>query len=475
MSALSLEGLAVGPRGGAPLIRDVSLRIAHGGALAVLGESGSGKSLVVSALFGLLPPELKASGQIQIAGTTLDAGNTRGLQRLWRRQLALVPQEPERALNPLMRLGRHWRSVWRGPASNRIANSIAQVDLDPATSAQYPHQLSGGMLQRALLATADLTDAPIIVADEPTKGLDGARIGHTIDQFLRLRADGRTLLIVTHDVSLARALGGDIAMVRDGQVVETGPADEVLTRPRHSYTSRYLAALPERWRPSLRCVRVEAPVLQTREVAIGYAGKPALVEGLSFAARPQSITAVVGASGTGKTSLARVLLGLSPPRAGQVDWFGQSLSAMDRRTRQRLRPRFQLLPQDPAASFAPDRSLGSQLLALAQIDPDLDVAARLPGLLERLHLHPTLLDRRAGEVSGGEAQRLALVRALLTRPAFLIADEPTSRLDPVIQADTIRLLRDLVRDHTLALVLISHDAELVAKVADGVVSLDPAS
>lgn len=464
--ALRLDGLTVRAPDGTALVDGASLSLPAGGCFCVIGQTGSGKSLVAQAVMGLLPAGLRAEGIVAVGGESFAAGDTVGLRSLWNRNTALVPQEPSLALDPIARVGRQI-----GPASaDAVAAALAALDLAPSTLARYPFGLSGGMAQRVLVANARLCAAGLIVADEPTKGLDPDRIAGVIDLLRGLRAAGKALLVVTHDLAVARALGEDgglIAVMRDAALVETGLTDTVLARPAHPYTRAWLAADPALWAACPTCLSDGDIVLAAHRLSFGHGRGAPLVRDLHLHLRRGEVLAVTGPSGTGKTTLGNVLLGLMPPRSGDVSWRGVDPYAEPAAAR-RLRRRYQKLHQDPVAVFVPHRALGRQLDDVATPE----ARAALPALLDRLLLRPALLARRITEVSGGEAQRLALARLLLMDPAVIVADEPTSRLDPIVQRETILLLRDLVAERGLSVILISHHAALVEAVADTVLALD---
>lgn len=465
--ALSIAGLTIWDRHGAVLVADVDLSIASGEALVLIGETGSGKSLIAQAVMGLLPAGFSASGAIAINGhEPVDAGQAGLLRLFWSRETMLLPQEPRAALDPTMRIGR--QLAHDGGAAD-VVSALQAVGLRAEIADAYPMMLSGGMAQRVLVACALVGQAPLLIADEPTKGLDAARIGQAHALFRSLQQAGRALLVITHDIALARALGGQLAVLREGRVVEQGACNSVFAAPRQPYTRAWIEADPASWRPCLRCCATDAFVLTGHCLRFGFRGKP-LFDGLDVAVPRGSVLAVTGPSGCGKTTLGNILLGLQAPDRGRVDWAGAD-PYRDRHALQRLRRRYQKLHQDPATAFLPGRAIGRQLADLAEVVPGLALPQALPPLLERLRLDPRLLQRRPDEVSGGEAQRLALARILLMKPELIVADEPTSRLDPLVQRETMALLREIVAADGLGLVLIGHDRALLAATADDLVEL----
>ncbi len=472
MSALQLaiENLTISaPRSTMPLVDRVSLSIPQGGSLCVIGESGSGKSLIAQAVLGLLPPSLMASGTIHIAGNApLSPQDAPALRALWSHATSIIPQEPGAAFDPLMRIGPQLGNGQRH-LQGQIAAALADVDLPACTPQAYPFQLSGGMAQRVLIAHASLSDASLVIADEPTKGLDGPRIAQVVALLRQLRDAGKTLLVITHDPSVARGLGGMVAVMRDGVIVESGDAVHVLGQPRHGYTQAWLAADPANWPACETCLDADDVVLAAHALTVGYDTTKPLFRNLDLHVRKAEVLALVGPSGVGKSTLGNVLLGLMAPLAGEVSWAGCD-PYRDPSGARRLRRGYQKLHQDPTTVFTPHRTIGAQLGDVL-MGPANRKTDHLPGLLDRLKLKPDLLARRVGEISGGEAQRLALARLLLMKPALIVADEPTSRLDPIVQQQTMQLLRDIVVQDGLALVLISHQRDVIRAVADEVVEI----
>ncbi len=457
MSLLSADAVTVRDAAGRTLVGPVSLRLMPGAPLVVLGETGSGKSLLAQALMGTLPPELSARGRVVVEGAAHDAARPEGFRPLWGRRLAVLPQEPWLALDPLMRAGAQVaeahalvRGLGAARARRAAADDLAALGLGAEAARRHPHELSGGMAQRVAFAAARAGGGRIVIADEPTKGLDAARRADVAALLTRGLEGGGGLLVITHDLALARMIGGGLIVLREGAVVETGALAEVFARPRAAYTRALLDADPERWPPRPRRAG-GAAVVEARGLTVARGGRT-LAAGVDLSVAAGTVVGLSGPSGCGKSSLGDVLLGLCPPAAGAV-----------RRAADAPPTSFQKLWQDPVAAFAPRRTLGATL----------DDAARrfrrggaaVGALLERLGLDPALLARPPAQVSGGELQRLALLRAMLAAPRFLFADEPTSRLDPVTQRQVIGLLTGLA-DEGCAVLLVSHDAALLDRAAD---------
>lgn len=458
MPLLALDGLTVSA-GGTALVDGVSCAVERGQSLTILGESGSGKSLLTQAIMGTLPAGLAAHGDILINGVSVPASGA-GRQRLWGRTLALLPQEPWRSLDPTMRnatqVAEGFLDTPQVEARTRAGRALRTLGLEGA-GRLFPFMLSGGMAQRVALAATSAGGASIVVVDEPTKGLDASLRDDAVCVLRDVLTSGRTLLTITHDVYVARALGGHVAVMLDGRFVEQGPADVVLVAPQHDYTRRLLAAEPSAWpaRPPQRC---GAGVLSASRLTKRYGAKTLFAD-LDLEVGAGARLAVVGPSGSGKTTLGDVLVGVTRADAGTVQ------------RQPGLGPfAFQKLYQDPPAAFAPRQTIGQSLddvVARHRLD-----VHEVERLMARLRLDPSLLVRRPDQVSGGELQRFALVRLLVLSPALIFADEPTSRLDPITQQETLDLLVEQAAEGGCALLLVTHDARIGANVAgDAVVAI----
>lgn len=443
---------STGQARGQTLLDACSFALSAGERLTMVGESGAGKSLLAQAIMGTLPDALQASGSIRIAG--VETRGQRALtQPLWGRRVMMLPQEPWSALNPLMRMdsqvaeAAHYagRVDWAA-ARQRATQMMLALGVGHA-AAQWLHQISGGMAQRVGVACASAAQARLLIADEPTKGLDPGACEQVAQLLMAAQTTGQALLTITHDLDLAAQLGGQIAVMRHGRIVEQGTAQKVLQDPQHDYTRSLIAAQPKHWPtyPFATC-NDPTPLLQARGLAKRY-GARTLFEGLDLDLLPAEVVAVSGPSGCGKTTLGNLLLNLMQADAGQV-----------RRPPTLPRWKFQKLYQDPPAAFSPFRTLGQAL----------DDVRRQHGLpdngqtrwMQALGLAEGLLARRPHEVSGGELQRFALLRLVQLQPAFIFADEPTSRLDPITQRNTMQVLCECATQLGCAVLLVSHDADL---------------
>jgi peptide/nickel transport system ATP-binding protein len=433
------------------LLRGVSFDLRAGQSLTLVGESGAGKSLLAQAIMGNLSHALQASGSITVAGHTSRAAEAMARRALWGRALALLPQEPSLALDPLRHILPQLEEVHalvrgtdQAQARRDAVGALSEMGLEHA-SGLYPWQISGGMAQRAAAAVALAGGAPVLLVDEPTKGLDAhwcARMVALMQQVLRA---GGCVVAITHDLRLAQALGGDMVVLREGEVVEQGSARQVLQAPAHPFTQRLIGASPARWAKRL----ASAPgawLLQARGLRKAFSGRT-LFDRLDLDIRQAERLVLQGPSGSGKSTLGNVLLGLLKPDAGTV-------------TRAPNMGRFgcQKLYQDPVASFAEHISVGQSLR---------DVATKhgvawptIEALLERLRVAGELLQRPPKAVSGGELQRLALARVLAVKPSIILADEPTSRLDLLTQQHALTALVEAADDTGAGLVLVTHDEDI---------------
>ncbi|MEV0620461.1 ATP-binding cassette domain-containing protein [Nonomuraea sp. NPDC050404] len=450
--------------GGRSLVDGVSLELAAGEVLALVGASGSGKTTTGLAVLGEHAPGVRVSGEV------------------WRAPgaVAYVPQHPSSVLNPVRRVGAVLKEIARAQSAGetggtggtrgveeRVREAARRARLPAELLRRYPHQLSGGQQQRVVLAQALLLNPVLIVADEPTTGQDGLIRGEVIEEFRRLRTQGIALVLLSHDLAMVRALADHVAVMHAGRVVESGPAAGVLDQPRHDYTRHLLAA---RLTPRTSASTPGEPLMEVRDLVAGHRRAPVL-KGVSLSAAAGECVAVAGRSGSGKTTLARCVAGLHRPTSGTVTLNGRPLP---RHLPTRARD-VQYVFQDAKASFDPYRSVSAQVartaVRLRGAAPD-EAATRARAMLERVGLDEDTAARRPAALSGGELQRAALARALLAEPKVLICDEITSGLDALVQAAILDLLDDLRRDLGLTVLLISHDPDVVTRLADRVLHLE---
>ena len=454
MNTLAVENLTIATPHRV-IVENVSLSIASGAILAVLGETGSGKSLIGSAIMGLVPKGVSVTGRVVVNGRIYDASDRDGLRSLWSKDIFLLPQEPLNALAPLLGADLQVAEQIKAPSARAdAAVALSAMQLGAEHHRKRPFELSGGMAQRVMAAIASVTRAGIVIADEPTKGLDADRRGVVADVFKALRESGRAILLITHDIALVRLLADQVAFLDERTIVESGQAGAVLRQPRTDYARRYIASDPSTWehRPYARSHTPK--VIEAEHLRIGI-GNRILADDLNFHCHAGHISALLGKSGIGKTTLGRTLLGQATPLGGSI-----------RRPIAKHGRFLQKLHQDPTRVFSPWQSLGRSMEDLRGLPCGERILSEVPRLMQRFGLGRDLLDRRPHQISGGEAQRLALVRILVTKPGMLIADEPTSRLDPPVQEQVIRYLRKVADEDELAILLITHDRDLATAVAD---------
>jgi peptide/nickel transport system ATP-binding protein len=462
---LCLQGLSIA-HADRRMLTDVSLDIPAGESVCLIGSSGGGKSLIAAAIAGLLPDCMVARGQVRLGTEERAASDQAGLRDLWHQHSCLLPQEPAMALAPLLR-GTDQVALAPPRLSREAAFAwLARFGLDRRAARRIPAELSGGMAQRLLAALVARTSARVLVVDEPTKGLDPECRAELVSALAALRDAGRAVLVITHDLDVVTMLGGQLAVLEAGRIAEAGSTDSLLRQPRSAFLRACHAADPSSWK--LRPRSPGGAGVAAGEALVIARGGRRLAGPLDVTLLEGQIRAVLGPSGVGKTTLADTLLGLVPPAAGRVAWFGGSL---DTRRRRALRPRFQKLHQDPTTVFPARRTFGESFADLRLLPGSADSVAVIGQVLERLQVPRTLLGRRPGEVSGGEAQRLALARILVLRPAMLVADEPCSRLDMPVQAETMLLLRGLADETGLAVLLTSHDRRAAEAIADDIFEL----
>ena len=480
--SLRLNNLVVS-HGGKVLVETSRLDFEPGKPVTIVGESGSGKSLLAHAIMGTLPHNLKAQGSLAVDGQVYDISDQANRRRLWGRTMSLLPQEPVLALDPTMRTR---DQVAEGAAGFRTDKTGARRAADALltslglkhASAAFPHTLSGGMAQRVAFAAATIGGAPVLIADEPSKGLDKNARAELAELLRGHINSGGILLTITHDLDLARELGGEVLVMKDAHVVERGSAGEVLANPVHPYTRRLLDAEPSRWRHQWMRNAAEgtmgaeggnpASIEHSGTVLVSGSGLGKSLGGqelfadLSIEVRVGERVALSGPSGSGKTTLGSVLLRLLPPDTGSV----QHSDLLQR-------GRLQKLYQDPALAFPARVPLAESLGDVVRRN-GLD-HARLEELMGSMRLAPELLHRRPGQISGGELQRIAIIRSMLLEPVLVFADEPTSRLDLITQEETMTCLMEQVDKLDCALVLVTHDDALAAAVTNRTIALGAAS
>ncbi|MEU9823110.1 ATP-binding cassette domain-containing protein [Pseudonocardia alni] len=483
---LVVRGLTVGYGDGAPAVSGVDLDVAAGEIVALVGASGSGKTTIARTVLGLLPTTATVHADAaRIAGVELDLGDRAAVHALRGTGVAYVPQDPQTSLDPLRRVGGQLAEALHGgdPAGHRarVESALADCGLpDPAAVYDtHPHRLSGGMRQRALIASALAGTASLLVADEPTSALDAAVRGTVLDELRAVADTGAGVLFVTHDLAVARSRADRIVVLRDGRVVESGPRAEVVATPRADYTRELLAAAP---RIEVREPRPDpaapaaAPLVRLHDAGIRHPGATrAALTGVDLQIGRGRIVGVVGASGSGKTTLGRLVLGTLLPTTGTVEVAGVPTAELDRPAHRAVRRGVQAIFQDPYSSLDPRFTVAEVLrepLAGRVGLSAAERARRVADALDAVALSEAFIGRRRSELSGGQCQRVAIARALLAEPELIVCDEPTASLDTLVQRQVLDLLTALRADRGVALLLISHDLATVAELADEVVVVD---
>ncbi|MCD0451630.1 ABC transporter ATP-binding protein [Actinocorallia sp. API 0066] len=489
---LSVEGLTVRYRGGdADAAHAVDLTVARGETVALVGESGSGKSTTAHAVLGLLPPTARITGgRIRLDGADLVGLGDRGLRAVRGRRIGLVPQDPGTSLNPVHRVGAQIAEALtaHGLVRGREAHDAAVGLLervgvpDPALRArQYPHELSGGLRQRALIAMAIAAEPDLLIADEPTSALDVIVQRRILDHLSELAAErGIGLLLVTHDLGVAAERADRIVVMAGGRVVEDGPAARIIGAPRDRRTRALVAAAPGLGgltavprAPSVVPKAADGPAHArlegvTRDYRLRGGGTLRAVDGVDLDLARGETLALVGESGSGKSTVARILLRLAEPTAGRVLFEDRDVTALRGRDLRALRRRIQVVYQNPYASLNPrmtvERIIADPLVSFG-IGNRAERADRVADLAELVALPPTLLRRGPAELSGGQRQRVAIARALAPGPDLLVCDEPVSALDATVQAQILDLLAGLQERLGLTCLFISHDLAVVRRLA----------
>ncbi|MEU3185291.1 ABC transporter ATP-binding protein [Streptomyces sp. NPDC006923] len=486
-----VDNLTVDFSAGEETVRAVdglSFSLDAGRAIGLVGESGSGKSTVAGALLGLhRGTGARVGGAVRVGGTDVNAASDRELRALRGAVAAMVFQDPLSSLDPYYAVGDQIAEVYRvhTDASRRAARARAVEVLDRVgipdaarRAKARPHEFSGGMRQRALIAMALACEPRLLIADEPTTALDVTVQAQILDLLHDLRREtGMGLLLVTHDVGVAAESVDEILVMRDGREVERGPVAGVLGTPADGYTRTLLAAVP----------RVDAAVLtrpgpdRSDDVLIEADGlrrefrrgreTVTAVDGVSLTVRPGETLGIVGESGSGKTTLGRMLVRLLDPSDGRLRYRGAEIGTLSEKELRPYRRELQMVFQDPVSSLNPRRSVGESVadpLRAAGVLDETRIVARVRELLERVGLDPDRYGRYPHEFSGGQRQRVGIARALAAEPRLIVCDEPVSALDVTTQAQVTALLAELQRELGLALVFIAHDLAVVRQVSDRV-------
>ena len=481
-------------------VKGVTLAVRPGEVVALVGESGSGKSVTATTALGLLPKTARITGETMVADKAVSKLSPRQLRGLRGNRVAMVFQEPMTALNPVIKIGEqltesmevhnvaHGAEAWQKAID--LLNAVGIPNAERRVK-QYPHELSGGMRQRVVIAMALACDPEVIIADEPTTALDVTVQADILDLLRSLKEKLNTgILLITHNMGVVADMADRVAVMFKGNIVERGTVEEVLLKPQHPYTKKLLAAVPHlgeghgQFGSAPREVPGDAEsALEVNELVVEYkrAGRKPFraVDGVTFDVKRGEIVGLVGESGSGKSTIGRALLGLIPSAGGNVKVLGQELVQGHGRRKvsqgknlKSLRRRVGVIFQDPAASLNPRLPVGdviSEPLEVHRIGNKASRQKRVYELLEAVELPRSAFNRYPHELSGGQRQRVSIARALSLSPDLLVADEPTSALDVSVQAQVLGMLTDLQRDFGFACLFISHDLAVIDSLAHRVV------
>ncbi|ABQ36874.1 ABC transporter ATP-binding protein [Bradyrhizobium sp. BTAi1] len=491
-SLLAVDNLAISYASGESrqqVVHDVSFEVRPGEFVALVGESGSGKTTIAQSVIGLLPRNGRIeAGAIRLNGITISDWNDTRLNSLRGARISLVPQDPGQSLNPTRTIGAQIGEIFRihgqrdrAEIRRRVIELITRVGLsDPELRAgQYPHELSGGMRQRVLIAIAIALKPELIIADEPTSALDVTVQRRILDLIDDLRREiGTAVLLITHDLGIAADRADRIVVLRHGRIQEQGETRQLIAAPQNVYTRQLLADVPVLaeavLRPAPSAAAADAVLVRNLTVEFGTAWSRTrfrAVDDVSFRVAKGTTHAIVGESGSGKTTTVRAIVGYQRPTSGQVIVAGTELSSLRGERLRQFRRSIQLVYQNPFGSLDPRQDIrdiiAEPLLNYAPV-LRLERQRKVEAMLDRVKLPRAVLDRRPAALSGGQRQRVAIARALILDPPILVLDEAVSALDVTVQAQILKLLDELQRELSLTYLFVSHDLAVVRQIADTV-------
>ncbi|MCL4114258.1 UNVERIFIED_CONTAM: hypothetical protein GTU68_038135 [Idotea baltica] len=479
-------------------VNDVSLEIKQGETIAVVGESGSGKSQLFNAVMGLLPKNASVSGDVKFLDQSLLNQNQKQLNQIRGKEIGMIFQDPMTALNPYLRIGKqltevlevHQPELSRAECKARAIEMLESVHIPKAQQRfeSYPHELSGGMRQRVMIAMALLCKPKLIIADEPTTALDVTTQTEIIRLLKQIHDTQKTsIVLITHDLPIVAGLCDRIMVMYAGRIVESATVDDIFKHPKHPYTQALLNATPHNTKqvmnnkndtpPLFECFSLN--VIFNEGIKSGKNKQHQALKDVSFSLSENEILGVVGESGSGKSTLARTILQLQKPTSGKLKFAGADYASLNKQQQQRMRKDIQLIFQDPLDALNPRMTI-SQIIAepLQNLMPVLtkkltkqEISEKVSEMMEAIGLQAAQLNRYPHEFSGGQCQRIGIARAMIVDPKLLICDEPVSALDVSIQAQIINLLMDLKEQTKMSMIFISHDLSIVRQVCDRILVL----
>jgi peptide/nickel transport system ATP-binding protein len=493
---LSVRDLRVGfatEGGDVQAVDGVSFELAAGEVLAIVGESGSGKSVTAQTIMGLIPSRnATIVGSVRFRERELIGASASELQKVRGAEIAMIFQDPMTSLNPVYRVGAqiieaiqaHRPEVGKGEARKRVVELLDSVGIpEPQRRVDsYPHEFSGGMRQRAMIAMALALEPDVLIADEPTTALDVTIQAQILRLLERLnREHDLATILITHDLGVVAEVADRVLVMHEGKIVERGDLDAVFYAAKDPYTRKLLGAvLRLDQAPSLQPRQHAAPLLEVTDLVKHYPVKRGLlidrevdrvraVDGVSFSVEPGETLGLVGESGSGKSTLSRTVLQLLQPTSGSVRFEGREIAGLSRRQMRPLRPEMQMIFQDPYASLNPRKRVGQivgEPLRVQGRASGSELRRLVQDLLERVGLSPEHYQRYPHEFSGGQRQRIGIARALSLQPKLIVADEPVSALDVSIRAQILALLDELQDEFGLTYVFVAHDIGVVRHVSD---------
>ncbi|WP_182026696.1 ABC transporter ATP-binding protein [Vibrio rotiferianus] len=472
-------------------VKNVSFDLQAGETLSIVGESGSGKSVSTNALMRLLPDNaiLHSNSSITFEGESILDKSERQMQSIRGDRIGMIFQEPMTSLNPYMRVGIQvaeaiicHRSVTKKQAKARVLELFDLVHLPNPQQAydKYPHEFSGGQLQRIMIAMALINEPDILIADEPTTALDVTVQAEVLYLIKEIQAKmGMAILFITHDLGVVKHFADRVLVMCKGEVVEEGITETLFSDPQHDYTKMLINSIPKGNKDPIEEGATE--LLRADDIRVKFLVKPHFiaskneyfeaVKGISLELKQGETLGIVGESGSGKSTLGRALIGLLPS-TGKIQFKGQDLALLTDKERFALKKDVQMVFQDPYGSLSPRMTVGEIITeGLTVHQPQMSKAERMQkarDVLREVRLDPASINRYPHEFSGGQRQRIAIARALILEPSFILLDEPTSALDRSVQLTVIDLLKDLQKKHNIGYLFISHDLSVVKALSDRV-------